>query len=103
MAKNVAEKIENKFEEEILDDNDVYQKPKAVYHDEIIAVVSIAASILLVMSNFNMSGRVGAFVNSVLFGIFGIPAYISPIIHPNIHLFLYSLHMFFKKFIYLFL
>ena len=80
MAKNVAEKIENEFEEEILDDNDVYQKPKAVYHDEIIAVVSIAAAILLVMSNFNMSGRVGAFVNSVLFGIFGIPAYISPIV-----------------------
>lgn len=80
MAKNVAEKIENKFEEEILDDNDVYQKPKAVYHDEIIAVVSIAVAILLVMSNFNMSGRVGAFVNSVLFGIFGIPAYISPIV-----------------------
>lgn len=80
MAKNVAEKIQNEFEEEILDDNDVYQKPKAVYHDEIIAVVSIAAAILLVMSNFNMSGRVGSFVNSVLFGIFGIPAYISPIV-----------------------
>lgn len=80
MAKNVAEKIENEFEEEILDDNDVYQKPKAVYHDEIIAVVSIAAAILLVMSNFNMSGKVGSFVNSVLFGIFGIPAYISPIV-----------------------
>lgn len=82
MAKNenVAEKIENEFEEEILDDNEIYQKPKAVYHDEIIAVISIAAAILLIMSNFNMSGKVGSFVNGVLFGIFGLPAYISPIV-----------------------
>ena len=49
MAKNenVAEKIENEFEEEVLEDNEIYQKPKAVYHDEIIAVISIAAAILI--------------------------------------------------------
>ncbi len=80
MAKNVAEEIEEEIAEEVIEDEEVFEKPKAVYHDEIIAVVSIAAAILLIMSNFNMSGKVGAFVNSVLFGIFGIPAYISPIV-----------------------
>ena len=80
MAKNVAEEIEEEIAEEVIEDEEVFEKPKAVYHDEIIAVVSIAAAILLIMSNFNMSGKVGAFVNSVLFGVFGIPAYISPIV-----------------------
>ena len=58
MAKNVAEEIEEEIAEEVIEDEEVFEKPKAVYHDEIIAVVSIAAAILLIMSNFNMSGKV---------------------------------------------
>ena len=71
MAKNTAEQIEE-VEEDVYEEAPVCENTKSEYHDEIIALVAIAAAILLVLSNFNMSGKVGAFVNGVLFGIFAL-------------------------------
>lgn len=47
---------------------------------EITIWISLAACLLLLISNFGMGGFVGDYVSSVLFGIFGLPAYIMPIV-----------------------
>lgn len=47
---------------------------------EITIWISLAACILLFISNFGIGGFVGDYVSSVLFGIFGLPAYIMPIV-----------------------
>ena len=47
---------------------------------EITILVSLAVCILLLISNFGIGGFLGDHVSSVLFGIFGLPAYIMPIV-----------------------
>lgn len=47
---------------------------------EITILVSLAICILLLISNFGVGGFIGDYVSSFLFGIFGLPAYIMPII-----------------------
>jgi S-DNA-T family DNA segregation ATPase FtsK/SpoIIIE len=51
---------------------------KALFHDEILLVASLVISILLILSNFNLSGKVGGFINGVTFGLFGFLAYLLP-------------------------
>ncbi len=51
---------------------------KALFHDEIVLVVSLVISLLLILSNFNLSGKVGEIINSVTFGLFGFLAYLLP-------------------------
>lgn len=51
---------------------------KALFHDEILLVVSLVISLLLILSNFNLSGKVGEFINSFTFGMFGFLAYLLP-------------------------
>lgn len=51
---------------------------KALFQDEILLVVSLVISLLLILSNFNLSGKVGGFINSVTFGLFGFLAYLLP-------------------------
>ncbi len=50
------------------------------FTDEIILWMIIAVSILLFISNFGIGGNVGNAVSGILFGIFGLLAYIVPII-----------------------
>lgn len=50
------------------------------YHDEIILIVSLVVSLLLVLSNFNLSGKAGELINQLTFGTFGILAYVVPFI-----------------------
>lgn len=47
---------------------------------EITILVSLAICIVLLLSNFGVGGFIGDYVSSFLFGIFGLPAYIMPII-----------------------
>ena len=49
-------------------------------YGEIIILISLAVCILFVISNFGMGGIVGKAVSSVLFGIFGLAAYIIPVL-----------------------
>ncbi len=51
---------------------------KALFHDEILLVVSLVIALLLILSNFNLSGKVGGFINGVTFGLFGFLAYLLP-------------------------
>lgn len=51
-----------------------------VYQDEIILIVSLVIAILLILSNFGLSGFFGVMINSVTFGMFGLMAYILPYI-----------------------
>lgn len=57
---------------------------------EIIILIALAVCILLVLSNFGMGGIVGEAVSSVLFGLFGIMAYILPFAAFGISAFLVS-------------
>ncbi len=48
--------------------------------DEIILLLAFACTIILLLSNFNLAGTVGQSVKWVMFGLFGIAAYIIPFI-----------------------
>ena len=46
--------------------------------DEVILLIAIAITILLFLCNFHIIGKVGDAVSNVMFGIFGLLAYIAP-------------------------
>ncbi|WP_343208868.1 DNA translocase FtsK [Anaerolentibacter hominis] len=50
----------------------------AGYRDEIILIVTLVITILLVLSNFGLSGVVGEWLNHFMFGIMGVLAYVFP-------------------------
>jgi S-DNA-T family DNA segregation ATPase FtsK/SpoIIIE len=49
-----------------------------VVQEEIILVIVMVISVILFLSNFNLSGKVGAYISSFAFGMIGILAYIFP-------------------------
>ena len=51
---------------------------KALFQNEIILIVSLVLSLLLILSNFNLSGKVGEYINIFTFGMFGFLAYLLP-------------------------
>ncbi len=51
---------------------------KALYHDEIILITTLVISLLLILSNFNLSGIVGDVINNFTFGMIGFLAYLLP-------------------------
>ena len=51
----------------------------AFIRDEVLILVLFAVSVLLLISNFGIGGAAGGFVSSVMFGLFGIFAYLLPI------------------------
>ncbi len=53
---------------------------KDLIRDEIILIVSFVLSILLLLSNFDLSGKVGQVINQVTFGLIGLVGYLMPII-----------------------
>ncbi|MDF2538912.1 MAG: cell division FtsK/SpoIIIE [Herbinix sp.] len=55
-------------------------KEHGVIQDEIILVLMLVVSVLLFLSNFDLSGNVGKFVSDIVFGIIGLEAYILPIV-----------------------
>lgn len=54
--------------------------PQSQMRDEVIILVTLAVCILLLISNFGIGGFIGNGIASVLFGIFGLVAYIAPIL-----------------------
>lgn len=48
--------------------------------DEVKVLILFAVSVLLLISNFGVGGAVGGFVSSVMFGLFGLFAYILPVV-----------------------
>ena len=55
------------------------KEQQAGIRDEVVFVASIAACILLILSNFNLCGRIGEIISNITFGFFGFMAYIFPI------------------------
>jgi len=55
-------------------------KENGAIQDEIILVIALVISILLFLSNFNLSGAVGQFISGIIFGLIGLEAYILPFI-----------------------
>jgi S-DNA-T family DNA segregation ATPase FtsK/SpoIIIE len=55
-------------------------KEKRAIKDEVAIIISIAVAILLLLSNFKLSGIVGEVVNGALFGLFGWLAYLVPLL-----------------------
>lgn len=50
------------------------------FQTEIILLIILAASMILVISNFGLGGAVGAQISSVCFGIMGLLAYVFPVL-----------------------
>ncbi len=48
--------------------------------DEVIMLFILAVSILLLLSNFGLIGKFGTVISGVMFGLFGIPAYVAPVL-----------------------
>lgn len=48
------------------------------FSNELILLITLVISVLLFLSNFSMSGKVGEIINQVTFGLFGVLAYIIP-------------------------
>lgn len=48
------------------------------FSNELVLLVTLVVSILLFLSNFSLSGKVGEAINHVTFGLFGVLAYIIP-------------------------
>ncbi|MBP3569508.1 MAG: DNA translocase FtsK 4TM domain-containing protein [Lachnospiraceae bacterium] len=46
--------------------------------NELVLLITLVVSVLLFLSNFSLSGKVGEVINQVTFGLFGILAYIIP-------------------------
>ena len=46
--------------------------------EEIILVIAMAVSVILFLSNFNLSGKAGIYISSFTFGMIGILAYVLP-------------------------
>lgn len=55
------------------------QEETAFIRDEILVLILFAVSVLLLISNFGVGGAAGSFVSSVMFGLFGIFAYLLPV------------------------
>lgn len=51
---------------------------KSMYRDEIILMVTLVISLLLILSNFNLSGIVGQYIKYFAFGFVGFLAYLLP-------------------------
>lgn len=48
------------------------------FSNELVLLVTLVVSVLLFLSNFSLSGKVGEAINHVTFGLFGVLAYIIP-------------------------
>lgn len=55
-------------------------KESGAVQDEIILVIALVVSVLLFLSNFDLSGMVGKAVSGVVFGLIGLEAYILPFV-----------------------
>ncbi len=56
------------------------QPMDAAIRNEILLIVFLALAIILFLCNFGVIGRIGNAVSGVMFGIFGLLAYIAPVI-----------------------
>lgn len=60
--------------------SDNSSNPAASFRNEVILWAVLAVSIILFISNFGIAGAAGNFISSVFFGLFGLTAYIFPIL-----------------------
>ena len=50
------------------------------FEGEVVLWILLAVSILLFVSNFGIGGAVGGFASKLIFGLFGLMAYVFPIV-----------------------
>lgn len=59
--------------------NKINEDPnREIYHNEITLIITLVISLLLLLSNFNLSGSFGRVIHGFTFGLFGISAYVLP-------------------------
>ena len=79
-AKTAAKKTSTKGTGKTSTKTTAKKQDNSFVSGEITILVSLAICILLLISNFGVGGFLGDRVSSILFGIFGLPAYIMPIV-----------------------
>ena len=70
----------NKTKKQMQEVNGAVTKEELVpeFSNELVLLVTLVVSVLLFLSNFEMSGKVGEVINQVTFGLFGVLAYVIP-------------------------
>ncbi len=48
--------------------------------NEVVLMITLVVSVLLLLSHFHLGGKVGEAINGVMFGLFGLVAYVFPIL-----------------------
>ena len=56
------------------------ETPSATFRNEVILWIVLAFSIILFISNFGIAGKLGNLISSLFFGLFGLVAYIFPVL-----------------------
>ena len=70
----------NKTKKQMPEVNEAATREELVpeFSNELVLLVTLVISVLLFLSNFEMSGKVGEVINQVTFGLFGVLAYVIP-------------------------
>ena len=48
--------------------------------NEVVLMITLVVAVLLLLSHFHLGGKVGEVINDIMFGLFGLVAYIFPIL-----------------------
>lgn len=76
----MASKANNKKKSPVRRKKTTTAAPKSAFREEIIILISLAVCALLLISNFGIGGFVGRIISSFMFGVFGLVAYIFPVL-----------------------
>lgn len=55
-------------------------KKNSEINNEVVLMIALVVSVLLFLSHFNLGGAVGTVTNGIMFGMFGLVAYVFPVI-----------------------
>ncbi|MDF2943861.1 MAG: cell division FtsK/SpoIIIE [Herbinix sp.] len=78
--KTKTKKTSNTHKKKYSAEKQISMKESGAMQDEIILVIALVVSVLLFLSNFDLSGTVGKWVSSFIFGMIGVEAFILPFI-----------------------
>ena len=65
------------------------RRKKTAVNQDLLFILLIAAVLFLFLCNFRILGPVGNFISAILFGLFGLPAYIIPLFALGMFIFVY--------------
>lgn len=81
-AKSAVKEVKETKKKKTAKEPQVTQEPETKelpdFNNEVVLLLTLVVSVLLFLSNFNLSGPVGVVINNVSFGLFGFLSYVIP-------------------------